>query len=170
MTYTENNQSNVIPNKLSQQRRGHKRSWRTKNSRNSKRRSLDKHALPSSENTKKNTTIQKITFTRLPHHVASKAESIEEKFGRLSKQWRRETRHISSIHEKSINMAYQKIIGMGKDVLPYIFHDFEKTHDHWLWALYAICDEESAPDLEKAGDLDAAVDVWLNWARQHNYL
>lgn len=94
--------------------------------------------------------------------------SLEQKFSRLAKQWRKETRHVSSIHEKSMNMAYQKIIGMGKEVLPYIFRDFQRTHDDWLWALQVITEAEPAPG--QYDDFDEVVEAWLNWARENHYL
>jgi hypothetical protein len=91
----------------------------------------------------------------------------EKKFAELAAQWRKETRHVSSIHERSMNAHYQKIIGMGKAVLPFIFHDLQRTHDHWIWALNAIVDNDPAAQAE---DFNEAVDAWLNWGMQQGYL
>src|SRR6266849_701211 len=63
---------------------------------------------------------------------------LEQEFTSLAQQWRRETRHVSSIHERSMNRAYQKIIALGQDVVPLILRDLEDTRDHWLWALDII--------------------------------
>lgn len=94
--------------------------------------------------------------------------NLQEKFQRLATQWRKETRHISSIHEKSMNMAYQKIIAMGRDALPFIFRDFQRTHDDWVWALQAITEAE--PVSEQFDDFNEVVEAWLDWARKHDYL
>jgi hypothetical protein len=103
-------------------------------------------------------------------NAAPVPSTIEEKFSRLVRRWRKETRHISSVHEKSMNLAYQKIIGMGKEVLPFIFRDFERTHDDWIWALTAIIDDESIPDTQGLESFSEVVDAWLSWAKANDYL
>lgn len=92
---------------------------------------------------------------------------LERAFNSLARQWRRETRHISSIHERSMNRAYQKIIALGQAIVPLILRDLENTRDHWLWALDIIQEVNPA---RAAEDFDEAVDIWLSWGRQHNYL
>lgn len=92
---------------------------------------------------------------------------LEREFNTLARQWRRETRHLSSIHERSMNRAYQKIIALGQEVVPLILRDLENTRDHWLWALDIIQDANPA---ESVRDFDEAVDIWLSWGRQHDYL
>lgn len=115
-------------------------------------------------------TTTALVFIELP--TAQEAmpaidSSVEDKFQYLARQWRRETRHVSSIHERSMNRAYQKIIGMGKSALPFILRDLERSRDHWLWALDIISDENPAEDTDV---FDDAVDAWLNWGREHDYL
>src|SRR5271165_4731366 len=43
---------------------------------------------------------------------------LKERFDRLASQWEAETKHLSSITEMSMNLAYQQIIGMGPAVVP----------------------------------------------------
>lgn len=113
--------------------------------------------------------VYRITLQSFPVRNTA-VQQTEEKFLRLVNQWRRETRHVSSIYEKSMNMAYQKIIGMGHEALPYILRDFEQTHDDWLWALQAITDAAPDPMPEQYEDFGEVVEAWLNWARDNRHL
>jgi len=99
--------------------------------------------------------------------AATVAVDAEEKFRRLVRQWRKETRHQSSITTICTNPAYQKIIGMGKTALPFILSDLQRTQDHWLWALDAIVDEDPAAGSE---DSNEAIAAWLKWGKRHGYL
>ena len=54
--------------------------------------------------------------------------------------------------------AYLRIIGMGKDELPFIFQELKKGRARWLWALSAIIDD----DVAKPEDtLNEAVAAWI---------
>lgn len=94
--------------------------------------------------------------------AVSPSLDAEEKFQRLARQWRKETRHLSSVKTISINEAYQKIIGMGKAALPFILRDLQRTRGHWLWALNAIADENPAANAE---EFDESVEAWLEWGK-----
>ncbi len=53
--------------------------------------------------------------------MVSRIESEEEikyKFDRLTKQWKDETQHFSTVAEMAMHPAYQQIIGMGPEALP----------------------------------------------------
>ncbi len=93
----------------------------------------------------------------------------EEEFKRLANQWHEECLLSSSITEICTNMAYQQIIGMGAESLPFIFRELEKEPDHWFWALQAITGDNPVPP-EAAGDLHAMASAWLEWARRSKYL
>jgi hypothetical protein len=63
--------------------------------------------------------------------------------------------------------AYQQIIGMGKDALPFIFRELRRTRGHWIWALASILREDKGG----AGmNFREAVDAWLNWGKNNGYL
>jgi hypothetical protein len=97
----------------------------------------------------------------------ARASSIESKFRALADRWRKETRHSSSVNRMAMHPAYQQIVGMGHDALPFILRELEKTRGHWLWALYAINGEDIAPE---GSTFDEAVDAWLEWGRTHNHI
>ena len=58
-------------------------------------------------------------------------------------------------------MAYQQIIGMGAEALPFIFRELQKEPDHWFWALHAITGENPVSK-NAAGDLKAMTSTGLN--------
>ncbi len=88
------------------------------------------------------------------------------KFYRLAEQWYNETGMISMIHKKAMHPAYQRIIGMGKEALPFIFNELKKGRAHWLWALSAIIDGDAA---KPENTLEEAVRAWINWGEANGY-
>ncbi len=92
---------------------------------------------------------------------------LKQTFLRLAEQWRRETRHISSLTRTAIHPAYQSIIGMGTAVISLILRELEERGGHWLWALHAITREDPA---KPGDDLDTAVRAWLSWGRSRGYI
>ena len=98
-----------------------------------------------------------------------RARPAEETFKRLADQWHAECLLYSSITEICTNMAYQQIIGMGAEALPFIFRELQKEPDHWFWALHAITGENPVSK-NAAGDLKAMTSAWLEWARHNRYL
>ena len=100
--------------------------------------------------------------------IADEEDGDEErKFRRLADQWLRETEHASSFKQACMRPSYQRIIGMGPAVVPYLLRELERNPDHWFWALNAITEEDPA----RAEDsLDGAKEAWLWWGREKGYL
>ena len=69
------------------------------------------------------------------------------RFISLKSEWERDTAHLSSITEISMHPAYQQIIGMGADILPFIFFDMHSKPNYWFWALQSISGENPVPIL-----------------------
>jgi hypothetical protein len=99
--------------------------------------------------------------------VGRTAFDYEQKFRLLADRWRRETRRLSSVTQMALHPAYQKIIGMGWSAVPLILREMQERGGHWLWALHAITDEDPAPE---GATFREAVQAWLEWGREHNYL
>src|SRR5437868_9180350 len=96
-----------------------------------------------------------------------KKPMLEEEFKQLADQWYQETRMLSSLHQIVLHPAYQKIIGMGRDALPLIFRELNRTRGHWLWALAMI----TRSDRAKPGqNFREAVDSWLDWGAEMGYI
>jgi len=92
-------------------------------------------------------------------------EGLAEEFETLKHVWKEETGHHSSLHDKAIHRAYQRIIGMGPAVLPLIFRSMKAEPDHWFWALHAITGADPVP-AEERGRVDAMTQRWLHWAHE----
>ena len=93
----------------------------------------------------------------------------QAEFERLATKWKRETAHLSSPSAIAEHRAYQAIIGMGKEVIPFILRDLEDSRAQWFWALRSIA-RESPVRPEDRGDVRAMTDAWLNWGRDRRYI
>ena len=96
-------------------------------------------------------------------------KNIFEKFYELASQWKEETKLYSSVTDICMHKCYQRIIGMGRDILPLIFHELRKDSDHWFWALSAIAGENPIPR-QSAGKVREMKNAWLDWAKKNNFI
>lgn len=93
--------------------------------------------------------------------------SLERQFKTLAEQWRRETGASSSISRKVEHPAYQKIIAMGDDAVPFILRELRDRPAHWFTALRSIV---KSPPPNEGSDIDRATAAWLGWGKEHGYL
>lgn len=93
--------------------------------------------------------------------------AIERRFREHTQLWWKETRILSSIQAKIYNPHYQRIIGMGREVLPFIFAYLRDHGGHWYWALECISGDNPAAE---AQTLPEAKRLWLDYASRHGYL
>jgi hypothetical protein len=93
---------------------------------------------------------------------------LEAEFNRLAEEWRTETRMLSLVTHKSMHPTYQRIIGMGKPVIPLILQDIQQKPDHWFWALRAITGENPVKP-EQVGRMKLMAQAWIQWAKEHGY-
>ena len=97
------------------------------------------------------------------------ATGIEAEFERLATEWKQETAHLSSMVTIAEHRAYQEIIGMGRDAIPFILRDLEVSPSQWFWALRAIAGESPVRP-EDRGDVDAMTAAWFDWGRRNFYI
>ncbi len=110
----------------------------------------------------------RLARTRLLLSKKIKSSQLEKEFNSLAEQWYNETRMMSFIRQKVVHTAYQKIIGMGRDALPFIFRELANHRGDWLWALEAIVRKENpAAGMTTFRD---AVQAWLTWGAQKGYI
>jgi len=102
------------------------------------------------------------------YHFETKSE-LESEFSRLADRWRIETGGMSAPQQKIMHESYQQIIGMGPEVLPFIFRELQDRGGHWFWALSAITRHHPVPR-EHAGNVRLMKETWLLYAREHGYL
>jgi hypothetical protein len=93
----------------------------------------------------------------------------KRKFERLAQQWRDDMMFSSDTTERILHPAYQRIIGMGGDIVPLLLGLVAETHEHWFWALESITGEDPvSPD--DAGDVEKISKSWVEWGRMHGFL
>ncbi len=97
------------------------------------------------------------------------ATETQAEFERLTTQWKQDTAHLSSTAMIAEHPAYQEIIGMGKDVIPFILHDLEESPSQWFWALGSITGESPVRPADR-GNVDAMTASWLDWGRRNLYI
>jgi hypothetical protein len=107
---------------------------------------------------------QQRASVRLEEQAKSEAPELEEKFRRLADQWHKETRYISSVTQMAMHPAYQKIIGIGQQAVPFILREMQQRGGHWLWALHVITDIDPAPP---NATFKEAVEAWLEWGKDY---
>lgn len=93
-------------------------------------------------------------------------ESAVERFDRLSSQWKEESAFLSSITEKTRLPSYQRIIGMGWAVVPFLLEDLKKQPQHWFAALKMITDVNPVPPKD-AGNMQKMAAAWIAWGQQN---
>jgi hypothetical protein len=98
----------------------------------------------------------------------SGSKNVAERFRRLAEVWHRETDHLSSMSEASAHPAYQEIITLGPDVIPFLLRDLEDKHTHWFAALAALTGTQPIPR-SAAGNIPSMVEAWLRWAKDNGY-
>lgn len=96
------------------------------------------------------------------------ASWVESKFIKLRDEWKAQRRHQSSTSKIVMLPAYQKIIGMGPDVVPLLLRELEGGPDVWFWALMAITEADPVPEGAR-GDGQAMARAWLDWAKDQGY-
>jgi len=92
------------------------------------------------------------------------AESLRGEFRKHSKIWRDETAFTSSVSDIVLHPSYQRIIGLGGEVLPLILRELEKSPRFWFWALEAITGENPVPNSEN-GQIRLMAKRWIEWGR-----
>jgi hypothetical protein len=108
----------------------------------------------------------------------SKTESIdndEKIFNGLAKIWKEETKAQSSVSRIVMHPSYLRIIGMGKEIIPYILKDLQKSPSpsYWFSALNALVEEPLVkPEIkpEYAGNMIKIADVWIEWGFNNGLL
>jgi hypothetical protein len=102
-------------------------------------------------------------------YIGFSKDITEAKFNRLAAVWKSETSHLSMTYQKVEHPAYQKIIGIGKDALPYIFEDLSRNQSDWFWALQSITEVNPVKE-EDLGNVYAMSIAWIAWGMKNGYV
>lgn len=95
--------------------------------------------------------------------------AIQQQFEDLSVMWSQVTGHLSNMATRAMHPAYQRIIGMGLAVVPYILERFRQgSREDWFWALTAITGANPITE-GTAGKVDQMAEAWVRWGDAHGY-
>ncbi len=98
-------------------------------------------------------------------------ENIQQEFSRLAEQWYLDTLVSSDYLEKILHPAYQRIIGLGKDVIPLILRELQDMPSDWFWALRALTKEGEDPvKPEHAGQPEEMAKDWITWGKKNQLI
>lgn len=101
--------------------------------------------------------------------VTRRTDSAALKFRALVDTWTRDTATTSSMTGLILHPAYQQVIGMGPQAIPYLLKELSVRPNHWFWALTSITGVNPVTQ-ELSGDLPAMTRVWLDWGRARGYV
>lgn len=93
---------------------------------------------------------------------------LERQFLDLAATWKRERGPHSSSARLAEHPAYQRIIGMGPDVVSLLLRELEREPDHWFRALHALMGADPVP-LKGRGMPREMAQAWLRWGRNQGY-
>lgn len=96
-------------------------------------------------------------------------QSIAQQFRGLARTWHEETKLASTASDLFLNSAYQRIIGLGPDVIPVILDSMRAEPDHWFVALSALTGADPVPE-EARGRLRAMTQAWIDWGAEEGFL
>lgn len=94
---------------------------------------------------------------------------IEEEFCRLADQWKADTRFVSSYTDMVSDPAYLRIIGMGRQAVPFLLQRLEREPDQWFAALRATANADPVAAADR-GRFDRMRAAWLDWGRSEGFL
>lgn len=91
-------------------------------------------------------------------------ETVEQKLRRFEAQWKADTQFLSDANRLINHPAFQQIIALGKEVVPFLLRDLAAQPSLWVWALPEITAEDPVPASD-AGNIRKMSDAWLKWGR-----
>ncbi len=85
-----------------------------------------------------------------------------QRFAELAATWKEERGYSSSLPDVLMSPSYQRVIALGRPVVPYVLAELAARPDHWFWALTTITGANPIPE-RAAGNLRAMTEAWLRW-------
>lgn len=96
-------------------------------------------------------------------------ETAQLQFRNFADNWIQETVGLSSPVDKSANVNFLNIVGMGYDAVGPILHELRDNGGPWFTALQAIT-KYSPVDRDSLGHYESMRNKWLEWGSQNRYL
>jgi hypothetical protein len=95
-------------------------------------------------------------------------ESVEQRLRRLEAAWEAETQFLSDPRPIIEHPAFQAIIALGEQVVPFLLRDLERCPHLWVWALPRITGANPVAPAD-GGNIRAMTEAWLRWGREKGY-
>jgi hypothetical protein len=106
-----------------------------------------------------------------PFRETLSADELRTTFEELAEAWKERSGYLSFIRKKIALPEYQRIIGLGRPVVPLLLRELEREPAFWFWALECITGENPVPEsVSSSGDIKATADLWVEWGRQRGLL
>lgn len=93
----------------------------------------------------------------------------QKTFKELAERWCQETKYTSSAHDLVLHPAYQRIIGLGPDVIPFVLEELRDNGGHWFWALQSLTGDNPVSEVD-VGRYKKMRDAWLTWGVNNSYI
>ena len=97
-------------------------------------------------------------------------EGLEDRFLRLSNEWKRDTGHLSLVSQIAAHPSYKGIVAMGEPAIPLILRDLQTEPDHWFSALSAIASGGPEIPVHERGNIRAVSEAWVKWGKTKKYI
>ena len=117
------------------------------------------------------TSVDRDTLTRealaafhSPRNSADLQRQRERVFKLLADLWRQETAPYSSPARRAEHWAYQLVIKLGPDAVPFILREMQSTPDLWFIALREITGENPVAPADR-GHIARMTAAWLDWGK-----
>jgi hypothetical protein len=92
------------------------------------------------------------------------ANSVDEQFRALDRQWREETQFFSDPARITRHPAFQAVIALGEEVVPILLRELDRAPTLWVWALPVITGENPVPNADR-GQIPKMGEIWVKWGR-----
>ncbi|GEM_PF-1024546 len=89
-------------------------------------------------------------------------EEIARRFRSLADEWYRD-RPRGDLHRMCEHPAYQQVIDLGWDVVPYVIEELNRKPEHWFRALARITGAKNVVPEESRGKLPEMAAAWVTW-------
>jgi hypothetical protein len=96
-------------------------------------------------------------------------QELRKQFTQLADEWRQKSRYLSNTTQIAMLRPYQRIIGMGWAVVPFILEELRRQPDQWFWALESITGENPVAQ-ESAGKVSQMAQAWIDWGKKRGLI
>ena len=87
-------------------------------------------------------------------------------FERLAEEWLEQRPRGVDVAQMIRHPAYQSIIDIGAEAVPWLLERLAQSPDHWFYALNQITDAQPVQP-QHQGNINAMAEEWIAWGKQN---